>query len=443
MNKVLMISYQFPPDTGSIQRILNFIKYLPEYGWSPIILTHKTEKLISDNIDREFLNKGIYVHRTGKVFDFSTRIVKKIDNTGSRYTKRSRTNTFKNFLLKGIKTFLKKVSNFIIWPDAFAWWIPFALIRAIKIIKKEKITTVYIVTPPHSASIIGYFLKKLFNIKLVIDFRDPWANDIDIVMPTAFHSSCHRFAEKLISKSSNSIITTTDFHSKYFNEKVLYNSFTKAHTITNGIDLQNFKPKYSNQLNDFTIIHAGNFDLTRNPTAFFKAISNINCKYPEIFKHHSIKFFGNFNPIIEKEIEILGLSEIIHQYGLLSYEKVIDEISNSTLLLLVVHNDVNTPKFCIPAKLFEYMATGRPILAISPPGAATEIIEKYHLGQSIEHSNIKGIEQAIMNYYNLFKAGNLKVNLPNQEILNKYDRKELTKELAYILNDFTNLPHTR
>jgi len=443
MKKLLMISYQFPPDTGSIQRILNFIKYLPEHGWSPIILTHKTEKLESDSIDIEFLNKGIDVYRTGKVFNFSEKLVKKIDNTGLKYTKTSKINVFKHFLLKKIKKVLKIISNFLIWPDTFAWWIPFALMKAVKIIKKEKITTVYIVTPPHSASIIGYFLKKLFNIKLVIDFRDPWANDVDIVMPTVFHSSCHRIAEKIVSKSSNSIITTTDFHSKYFNEKVLYNSVTKAHTITNGIDLQNFKPKYSNQLDDFTIIHAGNFDLTRNPIAFFKAISNVNYKYPEIFKHHSIKFFGNFNPIVEEEIKILGLSGIIHQYGLLNYEKVIDEISNASLLLLVVHNDANTPKFCIPAKLFEYMATGRSILSISPPGAATEIIEKYHLGETFEHSNIKGIEQSIIKSYNLFKIGKLKVKLLNPEILNKYDRKELTKELVSILNDCTNLPDTK
>jgi glycosyltransferase involved in cell wall biosynthesis len=435
MGKVLMITYQFPPDNGSIQRVLNYVKYLPDNGWTPIILTHKAEKSKCEFIDSEFLNRGIDVQRTGMPLNFSESIVEKINQAEVNYAKVSRNSWFKISLLRKTKKFLKLVSNLVVFPDPFVWWIPFALLRAVKIIRKEEIGAVYIVTPPHSASIIGFCLSKIFTVKVVTDFRDPWANDIDIIMPTALHRSCHRITERLVSRSSNAIITTTNFHSNYFKESVLHNSSSKVHTITNGFDLLNFNPNYLDQNDLFTITYAGNFDLTRTPTSFLKAVSNVNSKYPEIFKTHSVKFFGNFNSNVEEEINALGLSEIVKQYGLIEYESVIDEISNASLLLLIVHNDSNTPKFCIPAKLFEYMATGRPILAISPPGEATEIIARFNLGESFDHADIKGIEQGIIESYELFETGNLQTRPLDPEILKKYDRNELTKDLAQILNN--------
>ena len=433
-----MITYQFPPDNGSIQRVLNFIKYLPNNGWTPIVLTHRIEKSKCEVIDREFLSNGIDVQRAGMALNFSEAIVKKMNDAEGDYAEVSRNNLFKISLLRKTKKLLKFASNLVVFPDPFVWWIPFALLRAVKIIRKEEVSTVYIVTPPHSSSIIGLCLSKIFSVKVVIDFRDPWANDIDIIMPTGLHRYSHRITERLVSRSSDAIVTTTNFHSNYFREKVLNNSASKVHTITNGVDLLNFNPNYLDQNNLFTITYAGNFDLTRTATSFLKAVSKVNSKYPEIFKKHSINFFGNFNINVEEEINALGLSEIVKQYGLIKYEKAIDEISNASVLLLIVHNDSNTPKFCIPAKLFEYMATGRPILAIAPPGEATEIIDRFNLGESFDHFDITGIEQSIIKSYKLFETGNLQTKPRDPEILKKYDRKELTKDLAQIFNSLNN-----
>ena len=433
-----MITYQFPPDNGSIQRVLNFIKYLPTNGWTPIVLTHRTEKNKCEVIDREFLSRGIDVQRAGMALNFSKSIVKKINEAEGNYAQETRNNLCKISLLRKTKKLLKFISNLVVFPDPFVWWIPFALLRAVKIIRKEEVGTVYIVTPPHSSSIIGLCLSKIFTVKVVIDFRDPWANDIDIIMPTGFHRCSHRITERLVARSSDAIVTTTNFHSNYFREKVLHNSASKVHTITNGFDLLNFKPNCLDQNDLFTITYAGNFDLTRTATSFLKGVSNVNSKYPEIFRKHSIKFFGNFNINIEEEINALGLSEIVKQYGLIKYENVIDEISNASVLLLIVHNDLNTPKFCIPAKLFEYMATGRPILAVAPRGEATEIIDRFNLGESFDHADIIGIEQSIIKSYELFETGNLQTKPRDPEILKKYDRKELTKDLAQIFNSLNN-----
>lgn len=436
-SKILMISYQFPPDTGSIQRIQNFIKYLPENGWVPIILTHKSESELIQNIDKKLLTKNIAVYRTGKEPNLQNKVLKLLENNEkpsevNKITK-SPLHRFAN-----IKSIFKKIKHFLIWPDMQVWWIPFAVIKSCQIIKKEKIKIVYIVTPPHSSSLIGYILKKLFSIKLIVDFRDPWANDVDIIMPTALHRVCHKMAEKLIVKSSNAILTTTEYHSNYFKEYVSSDKANTIHTITNGVDLENFKPRKSFHNNCFTIVYTGNFDSSRYPIDFLTAVSNIITTHPSVFTKNSINFYGNINPNLSKDIINLNLSDFVKQCGIISYEEVIDEIASAAVLLLIVHNDTNTPKFCIPAKLFEYMATGRPILSISPPGEASDIIEKYKLGKNIEHKNIKEIEQTILNYHDLFLKGQLESVIPPNEILYQFDRKNLTKELATILNNCNN-----
>jgi glycosyltransferase involved in cell wall biosynthesis len=432
--KVLLISYQFPPDTGSIQRIINFVKYLPENGYLPIVLTHKSNNPLTETIDNNYNNVGIKIVRTGSKVNVRKLLVRK-KHPVTLNTNESSTVSVGE-IMRLIKKMLKRIKYLIVWPDSVIWWIPFALIRSYSLIRNEKIRLIYIVTPPHSVSFVGYLLKRITNIKLFIDFRDPWANDVDLIMPTELHKKLHRKAEIIVAKSCDAIITTTDFHCDYFNNTVLKNSVSKTYTITNGVDLNLFKSNNSNLTSYFSIVYAGNFDSTRNPLSFFKALINIKKKYPNLFQNNSIKFYGNFNKIIEQQIVLHGLSNEVKQFGPINYDTVLNEISKASILLLIIHNDSNTSNFSIPAKLFEYMATGRPILAISPSGAASIIIKKYELGVCLDHSDITGIEEAIINYYKLFTSGNLKTKIPNPEVLNQYDRKFLTSKLAEIFNNY-------
>jgi len=155
LKKILLISYQFPPDNGSIQRILNFIKFLPKNGYSPIVLTHKSNLVLSKKIDNEYLDNNIKIYRTGKEWNLQSYISKKVTTSSESDDIISKKIIFRNQLLSTIKYILKTIKNLIIWPDNKISWVFFAFIKASKIIKKEKINIVYIVLPPHSSSIVG------------------------------------------------------------------------------------------------------------------------------------------------------------------------------------------------------------------------------------------------------------------------------------------------
>ena len=134
----------------------------------------------------------------------------------------------------------------------------------------ENIDTVYIVTPPHSSSIIGFFCKKMTKVKLVVDFRDPWANDFDLKAPTFLHCAAHKFAEKKVINICDAIITTTQAHTDYFIKSLVKKELPKVYTITNGVDILSYKPKSTALYNSFTITYTGNFDSTRQPDSLLK-----------------------------------------------------------------------------------------------------------------------------------------------------------------------------
>jgi glycosyltransferase involved in cell wall biosynthesis len=433
--KILIISYQFPPDTGSIRRVLDFVKYLPENNWNPVILTHESKKDGKEDIDKNLSKDGVKIYRIGCEYNIKS-FVEKVERTSSNLLKsQSRLDLLKLQLYKILKLIYQKIRDFIVWPDKWVWWVPFAIIKGSKIIKLENIKTVYVVTPPHSATIIGYILKIFFRVNLVLDFRDPWANDVDIVMPTSLHKFMHRKIEKTIVRAADAVITTTSFHTAYFRSILPKKHEKKVFTITNGVDLNQFELNNSTDLECFTIIHAGNFDPSRSPRGFLEAISSIDKNFPNIFGKDSVRLYGNINPLVADYIEEYKLGSIVHQMGIKPYDEIVKIISEAAILLLVVHNDPSTPKYCIPAKLFEYMATGRPIIAISPKGAAAEIIDQYQLGVVISHNNVKQIESVILEYYDSYVSGSLVTKIPEKKILEKFDRKGLTKQLAKILDN--------
>ena len=144
-----MISYQFPPDTGSIRRVLDFIKYLPDYNWNPIILTHRSNHK-HVKIDHELSKNGIKVYRSGQEYSVK-HLAESVNKKTSTLTNSSSIlDIAKLKIYKFFKIIYQKLRDFFMWPDKFIFWVPVAIFKASKIIRSENIKTIYIVTTPHS-----------------------------------------------------------------------------------------------------------------------------------------------------------------------------------------------------------------------------------------------------------------------------------------------------
>jgi len=174
LKNVLIFSYYWPPAGGvGVQRWLKLTKYLPEFGWNPIIVTVKNGSY--PYIDLSLLHEvpgNIEVHKTKtfEPFEWYNLLLGKRGKHVPTAVLDSSTN--KNFLQK-LAAFIR--ANFFI-PDARKGWVNFAIDTGEKIFRTKHIDAIVTTGPPHSTHLIGLYFKKKYPIKWLADFRDPWTH---------------------------------------------------------------------------------------------------------------------------------------------------------------------------------------------------------------------------------------------------------------------------
>ncbi len=405
MKKVLMIAYYFPPIGGpGVQRTLGYVRYLREFGWEPLILT--VDKSTRCNIKDESLLKEIPEGI-------------KIEQTSHKY------------FPWGIRAVLHKI------PDEFSGWLPFTYLKALEIMKKNNYDVIYTTGPPQTAHLIGYLLKKKTGKPLVVDFRDEWTQN-PFSKYGFFYRDINQWLEKKVLQSADAIISVSEGITKGL-KTLINDEKNKFHTITNGYDgsdFSSYKPKetYSDK---FKITYIGSFyggypSGSRYPHLFFKIIGEL-LKENKINKNDlKIVKVGDMERI-DPEIP----EENIEHVGYVPHNEVFKYLENTAVLLLVVQTKKGM-ELAYTGKIFEYINSKKPILALVPEeGVAADLIRKTNTGIVVNPDDVEGITKAILDLYNKWKNKDLKIE-PNMDIIKEYDRKNLTKKLAQIFDELIN-----
>jgi len=411
LKKVLIITYYWPPSGGpGVQRILKFCKYLPHFGWEPIILTVEDGEY--PNIDRSLLDEveslKIKVFKTNTIEPFG--IFK-------FFSKKKSLPTFE--LSKDKKSIF---SNLAYWirmnlfiPDARIGWLPFAIKSGKKIILDNRVDLVFSSGPPHSLHFIAHRLKRDLSIPWVADFRDPW---VDL-----FYYSDHKrlkiskkldkIMEKEILTKADKIITATNGLKILLKNKIQKN----ISVVYNGFDDDDFigLNKKNNHNEKIIVSYVGTVARSQIPHTFFKSVKEMNDSGVNVF----IRFVGDIDSFLIKVIDDYGLNKHVEIIGYLPHRQSIKKMLNSNFLLLIIPKTPDN-KLIVTGKLFEYIRTGIPIIGIGPSkGDASQILEKTDSGKMFDYSD----SLPIIN----FIKENKKSNGFNIEY---YSRKSQTQILA-------------
>ena len=408
-NKILIITYSFPPSNhAAVHRILRFCKWLPRYGWEPIILTVKDGHY--DRYDTElnkFVPDDLKVYKASS-FELNDRFWGKIQKRG---------------MIR------------IAIPDRQITWVPDAVLKGKQLINKHGINIVFTTLGPYSTALIGYFLKRITGVKWVMDYRDPWClNPLKSLSPLRY--ALEKRLEDLMLHYSDYNLTTSDLMTNLFRENYpeIANRFC---TITNCYDeeLQYVNEVESiNQSNrKFRIVHTGSFYTRREPTNFLKALIELMKKYPNLQDKIEVLLVGGISRSIKEEIlNINGIRLIDFRFiGTIPYQESMQYICSADLLLAINGTEKRDNIF-IPAKTFDYIAARRPILFIGHKGSASEIIECGNLGAAREHEDIDGIGKDILQIYNKWKDS--QPFEPNTQYLSMYYAGNVVRRLASVLN---------
>ncbi|GIZ10523.1 glycosyltransferase family 4 protein [Flavobacterium sp. UMI-01] len=424
LKKVLIVTYYWPPAGGpGVQRWLKFVKYLPDFGVQPIVYVPENptypivdEKLAVDVSPKAIILKNPIFEPYQLASFFSKNKTKKI-SSGIIPNKKKQTTLDKVFLW---------IRGNIFIPDARVFWVKPSVSFLEKYIQEHQIETIITSGPPHSLHLIGMELKQKLGVKWFADFRDPWTTIgyHKSLRLSRFAAQKHKKLEKQVLNSADTIIVTSKTTKTEFQQL----TSKPIAVITNGYDVE----PVGNQMLDtsFSLAHIGSFLSERNPKILWESLKELTTEIPDFKKYLEIKLLGAVSQEVLETISQFGLDVFVNKLGYVSHEEAIAHQKKSQVLLLIEIDSQDT-KSIIPGKLFEYMVSNRPIMAIGPRDSDfAEIITGTNTGVFFTYDEKERLKKQIQFYYNHFLEGKLQSHGIG---LQKYSRKNLTKELATLL----------
>jgi glycosyltransferase involved in cell wall biosynthesis len=430
LRKVLIITYYWPPSGGAgVQRWLKFSKYLREYGWEPVIYTPENPEApaIDHSLEKD-IPEGITVIRL-PIFEPYSAYKRFVGmKPGEKVNAGFLQEKEKPGRAEGFAVWLR--GNFFI-PDARRFWINPSVKFLKKYLKDNPVDAIVSTGPPHSMHLIAMQLNKTFNIPWLADFRDPWTG-IDFYHQLKLTSVADKLHHKLEKKVLSSATEVTVISRDMKNE---FNGIVERNykLVTNGYDAEDISPLPQNQLDeDFTISHIGSINPARNPLKLWKVLAEMVKQKPLFANALRIKLVGKVDIGVLKSIEESGLAQYLTRIEYMPHRDVMHEIQKSQVLLLLINNTPNA-KGILTGKIFEYLGSGRPILSIGPEdGDAAVILRNADAGQTADYHNEEAMKRILDDYFIRFSEQRLESNTGNRL---KYSRKELTKEIAGILDE--------
>ena len=419
--KVLIISYYWPPAGGpGVQRWMKFVKYLPEYNIKPILYIPENPNYpIYDYSLNDEVSEKLEIIKNP-----ITEISNIISNSKSLNLIRSGNipNPKEQSLFQRLLFFIR--GNLFI-PDMKILWKNKSIDFIENYLSKTKIDVVITTGPPHSLHLIGYELKKRLNIKWISDFRDPWVN-LNYLNRLHLLPSVKRRHKKLRDKvliNSNSVIVTSEKLKKLYKE-IAPNIFK----ITNGYDYE-----YStvNIDSKFSISHIGSLYPERNPKYLWDIIDEICINNEEFRSNLQINFIGNTTEKIIKYLSNKTFKSCVRFFDYVDHKRAVEFMCSSQILLMVEVND-NDSSYAIPGKLFDYLNSKRPIIAIGPDKSeVNQILYDTNAGKFFNYNESINLKLHIENLYNQYEMGSISYDAKNISI---YRTKNLTEELSKIIN---------
>ena len=423
--KLLIITYYWPPAGGpGVQRWLKFVKYLPDFDIQPIVYVpeNPTYPIVDEGLLNEVSDKAIILKN--KIFEpyqlagiFSKKQTQKISSGIIPAAKKQSV----------LEKLLLWVRGNLFIPDARKYWVKPSVAYLKKYIQENNIDTIVTSGPPHSLHLIGLKLKEELGVKWFADFRDPWTTiGYHKSLKLSFYADKkHKFLESKVLNAADSIIVTSK------TTKLEFQALTQKpiEVITNGYDIENVAKQTLDE--KFTMAHIGSFLSDRNPKVLWEVLQELVTENNAFSANFQLKLIGKISQEILESLSNYHLESYCNNLGYVSHTEAIAHQRKSQVLLLIEIDSEDT-KSIIPGKLFEYMVSERPIVAIGPKDSDfAEIITSTNTGVFFTYSEKERLKNTILSYFELFLENKLLVHPIG---LQHYSRKSLTEKLANLIN---------
>jgi glycosyltransferase involved in cell wall biosynthesis len=398
VKRVLVIAFDFPPRrTSAVYRMTGLLKYLPGCGWEPTVLTVRARK--GDTEDATLLGKlpaNMQVVRT-RYFNISgwedmvlggIRTVKARRPRSVKEVQKSRTSPF----LRSLADFVR---SYLYFPDQTWGWVPFALVKAVRLHFRRPFDLIYTTSPPRSSPVVGLLLRALLRVPWVAEFRDPWYPP-----KRAVRRKLERWLQLAMLQRADIVVV----HAKGYGEE-LRDSWRvpadKLAVVSNGFDEEDFTPQVPSKTSFLPpdYLHLSHFG-TVYPNfsgSFFPALAEFLQECPELKQRLRVNIIGFPDDIVLRYATSSELRDVIRVHGFIRHAEALEAMRSSHGLLLFLA-DPEVSRLSGLGKIYEYLRVGRPVLAVAPEGGTKELVLQAEAGWVVPPEDRDAIKSALMQW---------------------------------------------
>lgn len=403
--RALVLAYFFPPLGGAgVQRTLKFVEYLAPLGWDATVVS--TRSRVYGARDPSLLAE----------IPPETRVMRTAALPLARYL---------GILLYRLR--LPRLRAWVVWPDGGLGWAPFALAAALRLARRERPDVLVSTSAPYGAHLVALVVARLTGMPWVADFRDEWSANPGLRdQPKALNALAGR-AERAIAKLAARVVVAAD----YFQLEGLPGGSPRRVEILNGVDeadLTAVGPGSATQ-GRFVLAHVGSIYGDQDPTPVLEALARLAGRRAVDGDRLEVRLVGSiwderFAPPSGVRVESLGY---------VPHREAVAEMVRATALLLWVSSASLAPS----GKLFEYLASGRPLLCVTrSDNLAARLVREWDAGVVADPDDGRAIEEAILTLWERWKAD----ALPDQievraRTLERYSRRAAAERLAGVLDE--------
>lgn len=451
--KVLLVAFDFPPRrTGGVYRPVALTRYLLNHGWQATVLTPAALTLswwtpaspvsqldIEDQTLMEKVPPKVHVLRTGyvNVARWDHKTASTLRNMGAlRPVSLRAGQSLVDRLLRSLGRWVRSILYF---PDPTIGWVPFAVVRAIREYRRQRYDLIYTTSPPRSGCVVGLSLKWLLRIPWVLEFRDPWFPPPGEA-PIAGHEvkpvreKFERWLLALLLRHADVVVAVTPGHAQELQQAYRLPAH-KVAMVRNGFDEEDFRSTHDANRNFFAprCVHLSHFG-TIYPGfsgSFFSALAELVRESPEVKNRLRIHIFGYPDADVTQYASQPELQDVVQLHSFVKHTDALKAMRSSHFLLLFyAHRYIS--RACVPGKIYEYLRSGRPILAITYEGGVQELIEKGNAGFVLRPDDEEAMKQILRTI--LGNAQNDPLPEPPQpEFAAQFRYDRLARNLARIL----------
>ncbi len=438
--RVLLVAYYFPPSGGpGVQRVLKFVRYLPDFGWDPAVLTvsgadypARDESLLAEipgsvPVVRTTIPEPYTLYRrlTGKKKGAAVDV-----NVNTRRGERVGTK----------EAVARWVRGMFFIPDARVGWLATGVRPGAALARRFGADLVYSSSPPYTCALLGRAVARRAGIPWIPEFRDPWTGFLSAPHRPQPARSLERRLERGVYRDAPRVVVAwqgiaDDFTAKYPSE-----ASEKFRLVPNGYDPEDLEGTGARAFDRFTVVYTGSMYGVRNPDTFLRAVAGLLAGGRIDPGKVRIRFVGRFGEEVRAMFRRPEVSAVVEEVPYLPHAESVAEILGAHALLLVVDN-VTGSEGIVPGKVFEYIGARRPVLALAPEGAVANLVRRTGAGRVLPRDDIGAIAGAVADLYDEWRRTGA-TRFPGDEAeVRRLSRRERTRDLAALFEEVLEARH--